>query len=131
MLGGRVPDRLTYRFIIILIPAVIIGFIVSSWLGTNSSLKALTRAAEAKISGSGAFMAMNIDHWRMFNKNLLSTIAASSFVEDALSDPAARQPLNSHWQNMKNRFGFRNIALLDRKGLAIAGSNENRIGKDY
>lgn len=131
MLAGRVPDRLKYRFVIILIPAVIIGFIVSSFLGINSSLRALTRSAEARISGSGASMAMNIGHWRTFNENLLSSIAAGHFVDAAVSDPSVRPALNSNWQYMKEKFGYRNIALLDKKGIAIAGSNKNRIGKDY
>ncbi|WDP89974.1 MAG: methyl-accepting chemotaxis protein [Desulfobacter sp.] len=130
-LKRRMSGSLKIRFLIILIPAVIIGFVVSSFFVTHSSLKALTRAAERKIAGSGAFMGMNVSHWREFHENLLSSIAASPFVAKAISDPAARPDLNLNWKEMKSQFGFRNIALLDWKGVAIAGSNENRIGKEY
>ncbi len=131
MFGMSVRSGLKYRFNIFLIPAVVIGFIVSSWLGTHSSLKALTKTVEEKIVGNGAFMSMNIGHWRKFNENLLHSIAASPFVDAAISDKAARPALNINWTQMKGQLGFRNIALLNKKGIAIAGSNDNRIGKSY
>ncbi len=129
--GFSRPKGLKYHFILLLIPTVVTGFILTSWLGTHTNINALNRSAQKKVMGSNGLMSMNITNWRLFHEKLVDTIAASPFVASAVSDPASRPVLNQHWKQMKARFGFRNIALLNFSGRAIAASNDNRVGKDY
>ena len=131
MKGLSMPPGLKYRFILRLIPAVVAGFILTAWLGTQINIRALNQAAQTKVMGNGALMAKNIERWRILHENLLTAMAASPFVAAALDDSEARPMLNRHWQEMKARFGFRNIALLDSQGMAIAASNPSRINKSY
>ena len=124
-------ESLKTRFIYRLIPVVVCGLLISTWTGTHITIRALNKANEAKIKGNTALMAMGITHWQKNKTKLISSIAAGPYVNHAISTPAARPPLNRHFQQLKENFGFRNIALLDPKGIALCAATPSRIGKNY
>lgn len=127
-----ISSKLVYKFNLVLVPLVVIGFILATYLINTSAVDSLNQVANKKIQGTATVVKKSIESWLLQNDRLISVIAANDGIESALSKNAdSIAKLNEYFLQAKQLFGFRNVALLDENGIAIAASNGNRIGKDY
>lgn len=127
-----IRSKLVYQFNLVLIPVILIGFALSSYFITSSSLSSLDGVVSHKINGSATLIKKSIESWLQQNEQLIVSIATSPQVQKALTtDFENLQDVNVFLKNTKDSFGFRNMALLDEQGVAIASAKDTRLGANY
>ncbi|USD36017.1 methyl-accepting chemotaxis protein [Ferrimonas sp. SCSIO 43195] len=127
------PHRLSLgkRFALLLLPVLILGFVLSSFVTTRIGVEHLNHAMERAITSRGELVSNNISNWVLQQQQLLQSLAQSPYLSDALTDAEKRPALSEHLKTIKTSFKLRNIALLSPQGIAIAASNPGRIGQSY
>ena len=124
--------NLRLRFNLLLIPTVILGFAFLNMVIIFISLNALNVASQDSVNGNSALLEKNIHSWLSFNRNVIVSLTNSPFVTDTLTDNTLdTTKLNAHLEALKEQFSFRNVAVLNQQGIALAASNSKRINHNY
>jgi len=126
-----IKGKLVYKFNLVLLPVIIIGFILSTSLITMSAISSVNKVANFKIRGSASLINKSIESWLLQNDYLIKAVSEQPMVKSVLANESSAEPLNNYFAKIKQLFGFRNIALLNNKGKAIASANSSRLGVDY
>ncbi len=123
--------KLRTRLNIMLIPAVAFGFLVAIIITTYLSVNALHQSTNDSLKANGDLIEKSIFSWIKNNKDLINSLANSPIVKQPLTSADKHANMSAHFESLATAFDFRNIALLDEHGIAIAASNPNRIGQNY
>ncbi|BDY04652.1 methyl-accepting chemotaxis protein [Ferrimonas sp. YFM] len=117
------------RFLITLIPLVMLGLILTSGLITRTAINKLENSNKNLVESRAQEMNQGVADWVANQKQLLTSLAHSPLLRSA--DRYGFDALSEHMATLKHAYGLRNIALLSPNGVAQASANEDRIGKDY
>ncbi|GIU49148.1 methyl-accepting chemotaxis protein [Shewanella sp. KT0246] len=124
--------KLRNKFNLLLVPTVVFGFFVLASFTIFLSLGTMKSTSENTVSGNSALLEKNIISWISYNQKIIESLAKSPFVLHELTgQQEGNNQLSAHFLALAQQFEFRNLALLDQQGIAIAASNQQRIGKNY
>ena len=124
--------KLRNKFNLLLVPTVIFGFFILASSTILLSIGAMKSTSENTVSGNSALLEKNIVSWISYNQNIIASLAESPFVLNELTDQRGdNKQLSAHLLALAQQFEFRNLALLNQQGIAIAASNPQRIGQSY
>ncbi|MEZ9235756.1 methyl-accepting chemotaxis protein [Shewanella sp. 10N.286.52.A9] len=138
--------KLKHKFNLIIVPAVVCGFMLLATLTIYFSLATMKQTAENTVSGNSALLQKNIDSWYQHNQGIISALIRSPYIRETLQANNAHidnristgnnvsqvaEQLSKHFAALASEFQFRNLALLNKQGVAIAASNQQRIGQSY
>jgi len=123
--------KLVYKFNLLLLPVIIVGFILTTYFITNSAINSVNQVANHKIQGSATLIKKSIESWLLQNDYLINAISRQPLVKSVLAEEIAPDSLNQYFAQTKELFGLRNIALLNNQGLAVASAKSSRLGADY
>lgn len=124
-------SRLARKFIVTLIPLVLIGFLLSAGTGLKLSLDALRVVDDRNLQTSSVLTASRIDDWLSNLDRQVAGIAEMPLLVAALTDHSNSAQANAYFLAVKQLNGYRNIGLLDSDGIAVATSNTDRLGVSY
>lgn len=123
------PARsLKAKFILLLLPVVIICLMGLAISNTLMSLSKFESLSEEKVNSANDYLVKNITNWFNFNKNILKALSQN---KELISNNLNVAQLSDSFLNLKKNLNYRNIALLDSNDIAIATSNTGRMGVSY
>ncbi len=127
----NIRSKLVYQFNLVLIPVILLGFILASYFITTSALSSLDEVVSHKIQGNAILIKKSIDSYLQLNDQLLSSLSATPMLQKLLSNNEESEQASAFLQHIKSVYGFRNLALLNEQGIAIASAKKSRLGVDY
>ncbi|TKB57583.1 methyl-accepting chemotaxis protein [Ferrimonas aestuarii] len=122
--------KLDQQFNLLILPLTVLGFAIISFVITSTGLDNLSDRTESAIRGNGELVRKNISQWVQNQDKTLHSLSESPLVKGAQT-PSQQQLLSTHLVGLKQAFDYRNVALLDKHGIALAASNSGRIGQNY
>ncbi|NKF48969.1 hypothetical protein G3R49_00070 [Shewanella sp. WXL01] len=123
--------NLRSRFNLFLLPNVAFGLLTVAAFTIYLSINAMQQNALEQLEAKQGLIAKSIAYWVDSNRQMLSSLANSPVVTDALTTSAKQAHASAHFASVADSYGYRNIAILNQDGTAIAASNPARVGKDY
>lgn len=116
-------------FLIFILPVVAISFIFLATTLTMVSISRLEEQSLNKINSANDYLQKNINNWLSFQTNVISSLEDISNKSDMTRSGVK---LNSDTlESIKSKLGFRNVALVDKNGVAQLSGNLKRVGADY
>ncbi len=126
--------RLAFKLLLIIIPIVVIGFSVLSYVASSTSFNLLLDTSESKVKMSSDLITKNLSTWVNSASNTVRTLANNGHVKGLLKNEIKVESYNSlisETKELLESFEFRNVAVLDKEGIAKASPKSKKIGVDY
>jgi len=128
---NRISSKLVYKVNLVLVPVIILGFSLSTYLITSSAIDSVSQVSSHKIKSTATLIKKSVESWLQQNDHLIHALSNQPLVASVLKGEASSDSLNDYFLQTKQLYGFRNIALLNSSGVAIATANASRIGVNY
>ena len=130
-LNTIIRKKLVFKFITTLLPVIVMGFAVLTYVITSNAISSLNSVVEHKIDGASSLIKKSIESWLTQNSQLMTGLSKQPSLAATLDNTEASDTQNRYLESLKQIYQFRNIALLDAQGKAILSGNPKRLGKNY
>ncbi len=128
---NTIRKKLVLKFISSLLPVIVTGFALLTFVITSNAVSSLNSVVEHKIDGASSLIKKSIESWLTQNSQLMTGLSKQPDIAAALDNAESDAAQNQYLQQLKQIYQFRNIALLDAEGTAVLSGNPGRLGKNY
>ena len=126
-----IRKKLVFKFIATLLPVIVMGFALLTFVITSNAISSLNMVVEHKIDGASSLINKSIESWLTQNEQLMQGLAKQPSLAAMLDQETSTTDQNRYLEELKAIYHFRNIALLNQQGTAILSGNPKRLGKNY
>jgi len=117
------------KFILYLLPPVIGCLIILAGSLTYVSVTSFEKLSIDKINNSNEYLKKNINNWVKTQLATIDSFSTLSLLDN--SQEANIDFANDLLEVSNKKLGYRNIAVVNHKGIAVLAGNPKRIGANY